>query len=54
MADDQPCRCLNNHTFIAPLHEGHCCFHPANQTCHPDEVAAWVQANRRIYSEGRR
>jgi hypothetical protein len=38
-----PCKCHKNFAHIASTHSGHCCFVPATQTCHPGEVAAWVQ-----------
>jgi hypothetical protein len=27
--------------YVAPVHSGHCCFLPADSTCHATEVAAW-------------
>ena len=41
-----PCRCHRNDAYIAPAHAGHCCFFPATQTCHPDEVATWLIQDR--------
>lgn len=37
----EPCQCHSSFAYIAPMHDGHCCFQPATQTCHPAEVAAW-------------
>lgn len=52
MTDLTACRCCYEHMAISPFHEGHCCFWPATQTCHPDEVAAWEakrdELNRRV------
>lgn len=44
-----PCRCHNNHAMVTAFHAGHCCFFPASQTCHPEEVASWEteEAERR-------
>lgn len=40
-ADVKPCRCHRSFASITPFHEGHCCFFPPGQTCHPEEVAEW-------------
>lgn len=45
-ATDAPCQCMTNHAYIAPMHGGHCCFHPSWQNCHQAEFAAWVQRHR--------
>lgn len=39
----EPCQCHKNFAPVTPTHTGHCCFVPATQTCHPDEVAEWVR-----------
>lgn len=36
-----PCQCMTSFAAISPTHHGHCCFVPATQTCHPEEVAEW-------------
>lgn len=47
--DDEPCQCHKSWAAITPTHRGHCCFVPASQTCHPQEVAAWeVEQGRRL------
>jgi hypothetical protein len=46
-AEAQPCRCLQSWAYISPWHPGHCCFVPASQTCHAEEVAAWEQERMR-------
>lgn len=38
---ESPCRCHSSWAYIAPWHNGHCCFVPASQTCHAAEVAEW-------------
>jgi hypothetical protein len=43
-----PCRCLKSHAFITPIHDGHCCFIPADSTCHQEEVAAWEAERDRM------
>ena len=37
----EPCKCHRNFAYVAPTHPGHCCFLPAGQDCHQQEVAAW-------------
>lgn len=37
----EPCKCHQNFAYVAPTHSGHCCFLPAGQDCHQQEVAAW-------------
>lgn len=44
---DQPCRCHRSFAMILPFHDGHCCFYPEGQTCHPDAVAAWERERDR-------
>jgi hypothetical protein len=36
-----PCRCVHSYAAVSPMHDGHCCFFPATQICHDEEVAAW-------------
>jgi hypothetical protein len=43
-----PCQCMRHHAYIAPFHDGHCCFWPATQTCHQAEVTAWEDEHRRL------
>lgn len=38
----RPCRCHQSRAAVSPIHDGHCCFLPASQTCHPVELAAWI------------
>lgn len=38
----EPCKCHNSHAAVTPTHGGHCCFLPADSTCHADEVEAWT------------
>lgn len=40
-AEDEPCQCMWSWAYITNSHSGHCCFFPATQTCHPEEVAEW-------------
>ena len=47
MAEDGPCQCMTSWAYISPMHDGHCCFQPATQTCHPDEVAEWERQRDR-------
>ena len=44
--DATPCKCHQNFAYIAPRHGGHCCFFPASQSCHPDEVRLWERRKR--------
>jgi hypothetical protein len=44
---DAPCQCHRNHAYVAPTHDGHCCFQPATQNCHQAEVAAWEREHQR-------
>lgn len=37
-----PCRCHDSLAAVSPTHEGHCCFLPVSQTCHTEEVEAWL------------
>lgn len=41
-----PCQCHGSHAAVSPTHSGHCCFVPANRTCHPAEVAAWAEGRQ--------
>lgn len=43
----EPCRCHRSFAYVTGIHEGHCCFFPASQTCHPDEVAEWERERDR-------
>lgn len=38
---DEPCQCHGNTAYIAPTHDGHCCFLSADQICHQAEFADW-------------
>jgi len=42
-----PCKCHTSFAYISPTHTGHCCFVPATQQCHPEEVAAWERGRDR-------
>lgn len=42
-----PCQCIRAAEFITPIHDGHCCFRPADSGCHPRAVEAWWDAHRR-------
>lgn len=46
MATEEPCKCHQNFAYIAPTHSGHCCFVPASQTCHVEQVAEWESKKR--------
>ena len=46
-----PCKCHNSHAAVVPSHTGHCCFFPEGQTCHTEEVAAWVAEHERISND---
>jgi hypothetical protein len=43
----EPCQCMTSFAAISPIHSGHCCFLPATQTCHPEEVAEWERGRDR-------
>ena len=42
-----PCKCHRSFAHVTPFHTGHCCFFPASQTCHEQEVAEWVREHAR-------
>jgi hypothetical protein len=44
--DPRPCQCHNAATVV-PFHNGHCCFWPTTQTCHPEAVAEWERLMER-------
>lgn len=47
--EPEPCQCLTSFAVVSPIHPGHCCFLPASQTCHREEVAEWErQRDRRL------
>lgn len=48
----EPCQCMTSFAAVSPIHPGHCCFVPATQTCHPEEVAEWERGRDRRW--GRR
>ena len=52
-SEDVPCKCHRNFAYIAPTHSGHCCFVPESQTCHSDEVAAWVKKRDELRLAGK-
>lgn len=43
----EPCQCMTSWAYITNRHDGHCCFFPATQTCHPEEVAEWERGRDR-------
>ena len=47
-ADSGPCQCHDSLANITPIHPGHCCFLPASQDCHRDEVEAWERRRDRV------
>lgn len=47
VVEDEPCRCHRSYAMVSPFHAGHCCFWPASQTCHAEEVAEWERENKR-------
>lgn len=55
MTDQPACRCMQTFAFITPTHDGHCCFVPHTQTCHPVEFAAWkTERDRRNHERHKR
>ena len=43
-----PCRHLDDFAAVTNFHDGHCCFWPASQDCHPAEVAEWERRAREL------
>ncbi len=49
-----PCQCHSSHAAVAPFHHGHCCFWPANRTCHAEDVAMWEKRRDWLNAETRK
>jgi hypothetical protein len=47
--DPEPCQCHRSVAAVSPTHPGHCCFLPATQDCHREEVEAWERWRDRTW-----
>ena len=46
--DPRPCQCHDSFAAVSPTHPGHCCFLPADQDCHREEVEAWERGRDQL------
>jgi hypothetical protein len=51
-AGPEPCQCHTSVAAVSPVHPGHCCFLPASQDCHREEVEAWERWRDRSWGRG--